>query len=382
MLTLRKSLVAMVTAAALATTACTFTANASAAPHAAARAALDAQVKAGHPGALIQVRDGNGVWNASAGVADLDTGRKRLPEDHIRIGSITKSFTSVVVLQLEAEGRLSLDDTVEKLLPGVVRGNGYDGRAITLRQLLNHTSGVFNYSDDENFEHMAREGWPEHRDDAKTPAELVATGLSNKPDFAPGKGWNYSNTNYVLAGMIIEKVTGRTYASEVERRVIKPLGLRETTLPGTSVKMPEPHGRAYSKLLLHETNPDAKIWDTTEITNTWVWAAGEIISTTGDVNRYFGALLGGKLLPAKQQKELLTTVPTPDKRYAYGLGLYRMDLPCGGYVWTHGGGVHGSTSEATSSPDGRHTMMFNANGDWATLEATEVVKAEYCGTTA
>ncbi|MFI9202884.1 serine hydrolase domain-containing protein [Streptomyces sp. NPDC053048] len=364
------------------TTAFTPSASAAADPskrgHAVTQAALEEQVRAGHPGVLAQVRDGNSVWNGSAGVADLESGRKRLPEDHFRIGSITKAFTSVAVLQLEGEGKLDIDDTVEHLLPGVVRGNGYDGRKITLRQLLNHSSGIYDYSDDQAFQHMAREGWPEHRYDAKTPNELVAMGLSNKPYFEPGAGWHYSNTNYVLAGLIIEKVTGRTYASEIERRVIKPLGLRATSLPGSSTKMPEPHGRAYSKLLSED--PDAKIWDTTEITNTWVWAAGEIISTPGDVNRFLGALLGGKLLPAKQQQELLTTVPTGEPGLAYGLGLYKYDLPCGGFVWTHGGGVHGSSSEATSSPDGRHTMVFNANGDWARIEAVKVLEAEYCGT--
>lgn len=378
--TLSRTLLTMAAAAALTVTAVTSAAAAAPGPaapaHTATQAALEDQVEAGHPGVLAQVRDGNAVWNGSAGVADLGTGRKRLPEDRFRIGSITKSFTSVVALQLEAEGKLDIDDTVERLLPGVVRGNGNDGRKITLRQLLDHSSGIFDYSDDPAFKHMAREGWPEHRNDAKTPAELVTMGLSHEPYFQPGAGWHYSNTNYILAGLIIEKATGKTYASEVERRVIKPLGLRATSLPGTSTKMPGPHGRAYSKLLSED--PGAKIWDTTEITNTWVWAAGEIISTTSDVNRFLGALLGGELLPAQQQRELLTTVPTGDAGLAYGLGLYKYDLPCGGYVWTHGGGVHGSTSEATSSPDGRHTMVFNANGDWADTEAVKVLEAEYC----
>ncbi|WP_229323481.1 serine hydrolase [Streptomyces sp. UNOC14_S4] len=379
--TLRKALVAMATAAVMTTTVLTTTAAADAGAshpgHPATQEALEAHVRTGIPGVLGQVRDADGTWNGSAGVADRDTGRKRLPEDRFRAGSITKAFTSVVLLQLEAEGKLRLDDSIERLLPGVVHGNGNDGRGITLRQLLNHTSGLYEYLDDDFFKRIGTTDWPEHRYDTFKPADLVATAVAHPPKFRPGTDWSYSNTNYVLAGMVIEKVTGASYESEVERRIVRPLGMRATSLPGTSSQIPGPHGRAYSDL---GGGPGAKIWDTTELNSSWIWSAGEIISTVGDLNRFYGALLGGELLPKKQQQELLTAVPAKEagEGEAYGLGLFRTTLPCGGYIWEHGGSVNGSLSVAASSPDGRHTAVFNANGDWGDADLETVVKAEFC----
>lgn len=380
---IRRALTAAALAAALATTALTTTASADTGRdhdrHAATRAMMEAQVKAGVPGVLGQAQDAYGTWNASAGVADRGTGRERLPQDRFRIGSITKSFVSTVLLQLEAEGRLDIDDSVEHWLPGVVHGNGHDGGRITIRQLLNHTSGVFNYTEDPAFFQQISTGFLEHRYDTHTPAQLVATAMKHEPHFTPGKGWHYSNTNYVLAGMIVEKATGHSYASEVDKRVLKKAGMRSTTLPGTSARVPGPHGRGYSKLFA--TAPDAKIHDVTELNPSWGWAAGEIISTTGDLNRYYRALLRGDLLPERQQRELLTAVPTSDKPSSdagYGLGLSTGKLSCGVTIWFHGGGIHGSTSMASGTPDGRHTAAFNFNGDWAG-DPNALLEAEYCG---
>ncbi|WP_171169192.1 serine hydrolase [Streptomyces sp. I05A-00742] len=379
--TVHRTLAALAAAATLAATAVTSAAAASPGggrgPHGATQAALEAQVEAGVPGVLGEARDRDGKWYGSAGVADRDTHRKRLPGDRFRVGSISKVFSSVVLLQLEAEGKLSLDDTLERRLPGTVRGNGNDGSRVTLRQVLNHTSGIFNYTDDPAFQKTLTTDFFKHRFETRKPAELLRTALAHRPDFRPGEGWNYSNTNYVLAGMVIEKVTGHSYASEIERRVLKPLGLRATTLPGTSARMPAPHGRGYSRL---SDDPDAKIYDTTELNPSWAWAAGEIISTTGDLNRFYGALLGGRLLPERQQRELLTTVPTGGDAdgSGYGLGISRATLSCGAPVWLHSGGIHGSTSLAVSSPDGRHTAAFNLNGDWAG-DLAALVEAEYCG---
>ncbi|MFC5723473.1 serine hydrolase domain-containing protein [Streptomyces gamaensis] len=347
--------------------------------HAATRAAMEAQVTAGAVGVLGQARDGDGSWNASAGVADLRTHRPRIAQDHFRVGSISKAFTSVVLLQLEAEGKVGLDDSVERWLPGVVHGNGHDGSAVTIRQLLNHTSGIFNYTEDEGFISLLSKDFPEHRFDSFTPEELVATAMKHAPSFKPGTDWHYSNTNYILAGMIVEKVSGNSYADEIERRITGPLHLRHTSLPGTDPTVPGPHGRAYSKLT--DPAPDAKIHDVTELNPSWGGAAGEIISTTGDLNTFYSALLGGKLLPERQQKELLTTVSTgkqiPGGRY--GLGVMAATLPCGTTIWMHGGGIHGSMSMASGTADGRHTASFNFNDDWAG-DSTPLLLAEYCGT--
>ncbi|GHG49776.1 serine hydrolase domain-containing protein [Streptomyces griseocarneus] len=380
--TVRRALTGAALATALATTALTTTASADTGRagdrHSATRAVMEAQVRAGVPGVLGRAEDARGTWNASAGVGDRRTGRDRLPQDRFRVGSITKAFVSTVLLQLEAEGRLDIDDSVERWLPGVVRGNGHDGSRITIRSLLNHTSGVFNYTEDPAFFEQLTTGFPEHRFETRTPRQLVAAAMQHKPYFSPGKGWHYSNTNYVLAGMIVEKATGHSYASEVDKRVINKLGMRSTTLPGTSSRVPGPHGRAYSKL--SSTAPDAKIHDVTELNPSWGGAAGEIISTTGDLNRFYRALLRGDLLPERQQRELLTTVPvsdtTPDARY--GLGVSSGKLSCGVTVWMHSGGIHGSTSIASATADGSHTAAFNFNGDWSgDLDA--LIEAEYCG---
>jgi D-alanyl-D-alanine carboxypeptidase len=345
--------------------------------HGATRAAMDAAVKAGVPGVTATARDVGDTWSATAGVGDVRTHAPRGTADHYRVGSITKTFVSTVLLQLEAEGRLSLDDTVEKWLPGVVRGHGHDGRRITVRRLLNHTSGIFNYTADEDFArtYFLKDGFFEHRYDTKTPEQLVAIAMTHKPLFAPGASWSYSNTNYVLAGMVIEKATGHSYASEIRRRIIEPLGLRATSVPGTRTTLPRPSGRAYSKLARTTTGPT---YDVTELNPSLASSAGEMISDSADLNRFYTALLGGRLLPSRQLKEMKTTVKAdgiPGARY--GLGLIDRELGCGVHVWGHDGGIHGSTSSAVTTADGRHSLAFNFNGDWSG-DSDAVIEGEFC----
>ncbi|MCC3775614.1 serine hydrolase [Streptomyces sp. UNOB3_S3] len=384
---IRRALTGFVVAATAAGALTATAPAASAAPaaghgHRATQDVMDAEVKAGVPGVLGQARerfpDKIATWNGSSGVADVDTRRPRLPEDRFRIGSISKVFASVVLLQLEAEGRLSLDDTVESRLPGVLRGKGgHDGGHVTIRQLLNHSSGIYNYTEDDGFRKYLSTEFMERRFETRTPRDLVDVALRHEPYFAPGTDFHYSNTNYILAGMIIEKVTGRSYATEVTQRVIRRAGLRSTTYPGTSLSMPGPHGRGYSKLLKQE--PDAKVYDVTELNPSWGGAAGAIISTTGDLNRFYDLLLGGKLLPGKQQRELLTTIPMgKDSPARYGLGIMSATLSCGVTVWSHSGGIHGSTSLVVSDEKGGHTAAFNYNGDWH-ADLVSLVQAEYCG---
>ncbi|MCC3654095.1 beta-lactamase family protein [Streptomyces sp. S07_1.15] len=345
--------------------------------HEATQKALDAQVELGLPGVLFQAADRHGVWNGSSGVADLETERPRLPKDRFRVGSITKTFVATVLLQLESERRIDLDDTVEEWLPGVVRGNGNDGRKITVRQLLNHTSGLFDYTSDAAFaENLFGPGFLEHRYDTWTPEQLVRVGTAHEPDFAPGTDWNYSNTNYILAGMVIERVTGAEYAEEIERRILRPLRLRATTVPGTDPDMPRPHGRAYSPL---GGDPVEKIHDVTELNPSVAGAAGEMISTTGDLNRFYRALVRGKLLPDRQLKAMLTTVETGEEGIEhYGLGIYPQTLSCDVTIWGHSGGIRGSGSGAGVTRTGDHAAAFNVNGDW-TGDGRAVVEAEFCG---
>ncbi|MET9404951.1 serine hydrolase domain-containing protein [Streptomyces sp. NPDC002935] len=346
--------------------------------HAPTRQAMEAAVRDGVPGVTATAEDRHGVWSATAGVGDLRTGAPRSAADRYRVGSITKTFVSTVLLQLEAEGRLSLDDTVDHWLPGLVRGNGNDGTRITVRRLLNHTSGIFNYTADEDFArtHFLKDGFLRHRYDTMTPEQLVAIALSHRPDFAPGTSWNYSNTNYVLAGMVIQKVTGHSYASQIRDRIIKPLGLHATSVPGTTVTVPRPSSRAYSKLAATTTGPT---YDVTALNPSMASSAGEMISDNADLNRFYTALLRGRLLPRKQLREMRTTVRidgAPD--IAYGLGLLDRKLSCGVHVWGHDGGIHGSASSALTTADGRHSLSFNFNGDWAG-NSEAVVEAEFCG---
>ncbi|MGW2859729.1 serine hydrolase domain-containing protein [Streptomyces sp. NPDC001205] len=344
--------------------------------HRAAQRAMDAAVAAGVPGVIGVAEDGHGRWTGEAGVADTRTGRERRAQDTFRVGSLTKTFISTVLLQLEAEGRLSLDDTVDHWLPGVVRGHGNDGRSITLRQLLNHTSGIFDYTRDPGFRNLLfGPGFLQHRFDTWSPDRLVRTALAHEPYFAPGTSWTYSNTNYILAGMVIHRVTGHTYAQEAERRILRPLNLRSTSFPGTEARMPAPSGRAYSTL---GGTPD-RVYDVTELNPSVAGSAGEVVSDSPDLNRFLRALLGGKLLPARQLAEMTTTVRIGTSPNAsYGLGLMKVTLSCGTEVWGHDGGIFGSSSEALVTKDARHALALNFNADW-TGDVMAVAEGEFCG---
>ncbi|WP_235488029.1 serine hydrolase domain-containing protein [Streptomyces roseoverticillatus] len=343
--------------------------------------ALDAITRAGTPGALARVDRANDVWHGTSGVADLRTGRARLPQDRFRAGSLTKPFVATVLLQLAAEPEygLSIDDTVDKWLPGVVRGSGNDGRLITLRQLLQHTSGLYDYIKDDGFRaKFTGMEFFAHRYDGATPSELVRIGLAHRPLFAPGAGWSYSNTNYILAGLVIESVTGNTYASEVERRIITPLGLRGTTFPGTSPSVPGPHGQHYSTL--YGDGPGTRVYDVTDFNPSVSGASGEIISTARDLNVFMRSLVRGRLLPPAQQKEMFAGRDIGDGR-SYGLGIRSQTLKaCGVKVWGHSSEIPGSLTRTAATADGQHVITLNRNSDWGDHALEQAaVEAEFCG---
>ncbi|MEV4832949.1 serine hydrolase domain-containing protein [Nonomuraea sp. NPDC049486] len=294
----------------------------------------------GVPGIVADVRDADRSWFGTAGVADLTTRRARRPGEHFRIGSLTKAFTAVVVLRLVAEGGLTLDDTVATWLPGLAEEQlGADGTTISVRRLLNHTSGL-----------------PD-----------VIPGLETPPLEEPG-GFRYSKVNYNLAGMIVERVTGSTLAEEIARHVTRPLGLTGTYLPGDDQTLREPHARHYAK------QPDAEIHDVTATDLSWAWAAGGMVSTTADLHAFLHALLRGRLLPPGLRREMFTTVSTEGTGWVpharYGLGVYSQRLSCGVTVWGGGGAVPGSWSYAMADRDGSRAVVANANGDWGDLMAT------------
>jgi D-alanyl-D-alanine carboxypeptidase len=314
-------------------------------PPAGLQQAADKMVADGVPGVIITSRQGLHVSNVVAGVADKATGQPMQPQDKVRIASITKTFTATVVLQLVAEGRLSLDDSVQKLLPGVITGHGYDPARITVRQLLQHTSGIPDYVSSPGFltpQSLAR---------TRQPQQLVDLALRLGP---PVHGWLYSDTNYILLGMIIQKVTGQSPGTEISRRILAPLGLRDTSFPLTSTQIPAPYAHGYYGPI-----------DVTNLSNpSNPWTAGAIISTTDDVARFYRALLTGRLLPPAQLREMLTTMPVdnPSELFPehYGLGIYSVQLSCG-TAWGHDGGIIGFITIAYTSRDGSRQAVMTYN---------------------
>ncbi|MED0903435.1 serine hydrolase domain-containing protein [Bacillus nitratireducens] len=302
----------------------------------------------GYPGILAKTSEGGKTWSYAAGLADLSTKKPMKTDFRFRIGSVTKTFIATVLLQLSGENRLNLDDSIEKWLPGVIQGNGYDGNQITIRQILNHTSGIADYVNSKDFDIMDTKK-------SYTAEEFVKMGISLPPDFAPGKGWSYSNTGYVLLGILIEKVTGNSYAEEVENRIIEPLDLSNTFLPGNSSVIPgTKHARGYFQL-----DGASELKDVTYINPGS--SDGDMISTADDLNKFFTYLLSGKLLKEQQLKQMLTTVPTNREGTGYGLGIYETKLPNGVSVWGHRGVVPGFTTFAGGTLGGKHTLAVNLN---------------------
>ncbi|WP_221352337.1 serine hydrolase domain-containing protein [Streptomyces beigongshangae] len=346
------------------------------------QAHVDAVFRTGPVGVVALSAGPRGSRHATAGLADRATGDPARPGDRFRIASTTKTFVATVMLQLVGEGRVSLDDTVEHWLPGAVSGNGNDGGAITVRQLLQHTSGLFDYAADLPV-FTSTDGYRADRYTTWTPEQLVAVATEHVPNFAPGEGWGYSNTNYILAGMIIQKATGHSWEREVTARVIRPLGLRDTTAPTTYPRISGRHLRGYSSF-----GEDRAPIDVTDLNPTAGGAAGAMISTTADLSRFYRALLGGRLLRPAELALMRTAVRAPelDRGWPgarYGLGLMEVPLSCGGTYYGHGGDLPGYTTRNGVSGDGRRAVVLQATGDgsadWSTQEtANALIDDELC----
>jgi D-alanyl-D-alanine carboxypeptidase len=303
----------------------------------------------GVPGAVALLRDGDQVRTSTSGVSNLADRTPMFSDGRIRAGSITKSFVATVVLQLVAEGEVALDTPIERYLPGLVAGNGNDGEKITVRHLLQHTSGLPNYLGE-----LASIDPETLRNRGADPADLVATAVRQPALFAPGTGWSYANTNYIVLGMLVEKVSGGSLSQQIDLRVVRPLKLDSTYLPGRGdTELPEPHAIGY---VPGKNGPI----DFSDYDSTLAWAAGGLISTSSDVATFYDALLGGHILPPAQLKEMTTAVPAPNLGVAgasYGLGLFTVPLPCGGQYWGHEGSIFGYMSMAGVGPDGRTAVI-------------------------
>ncbi|GHH39455.1 serine hydrolase domain-containing protein [Lentzea cavernae] len=303
----------------------------------------------GVPGAEALLRDEDQVRTSTSGVANLADKTPMISDGRIRAGSITKSFVATVVLQLSAEGKVDLDAPIDRYLPGLVAGNGNDGTKITVRQLLQHTSGLPNY-----LGKLASIDPETLRNQGANPADLIATAVQQPPLFAPGTAWTYSNTNYIVLGMLVEKVSGDRLAHQIDSRVVRPLNLTSTYLPERGdTKLPEPHPVGY-------VPGKSGVIDFSDYDSTLAWAAGGLISTSRDITTFYDALLGGRILPPAQLKEMKTAVPAPNLGVAnasYGLGLFTVPLPCGGQYWGHEGSTFGYMSMAGVGPDGRVAVI-------------------------
>jgi D-alanyl-D-alanine carboxypeptidase len=321
-------------------------------------------VSAGAPGAFALVREGGRTQTAAAGLADIRPSARMDSSDPFRIGSVTKTFVATVVLQLVGEGRLRLDDRVSRWAPGLLP----DGERITIRDLLSHRSGLADVADDPAVLNGPRSGW--------SPRRLVALMAKQPRTAAPGAALRYSSTNYLLLGLIIERVTGRSLESELVQRILQPLRLADTTFNLGVVAGGHVHG--YS-LPSHQgvVDPAAEPRDLESRNVRWAGAAGDIVSTARDVARFLAALLGGDLLPAGQLREMEAV------RSRYGLGLAVHPTPCGP-AWGHTGNLNGVLTIAWSTRDGRRQAVVVANAYPLPVAAEAALRraavVAFCGT--
>jgi D-alanyl-D-alanine carboxypeptidase len=282
---------------------------------------------------------------------------------HMRIGSITKTMTATVVLQLVDEGALELDDTLATLLPDLTTIPYAE--QITVRHLLSMKSGVFDCLKDESF-------FPQVLADPTrpwTPHEIIALAARHEPDFAPGEDIAYSNTGYILLGLIAERRTREPIGAAFERRLFAPLGMRHTSLPDDAV-LPEPFAHGY----VADPRKNGELADLTALNATVAWAAGGIVSTIGDLHTWLKTLVGCSLLSAELQRERLTF--TPFKRnpgvppFGYGLGIADLDGQIG-----HDGSILGFRSLAVYRPESRESTVILANLDPTgdSKDATEAI---------
>ncbi|MBB5935931.1 serine hydrolase domain-containing protein [Streptomyces zagrosensis] len=309
--------------------------------------------------ALVKVSGTEGEWAGTSGVADVRTGRPVPAHGAFRIGSVSKVFTAAVVLQLVAEDKVDLGTSVQHYLPGLLPASYPD---VSVRQLLNHTSGL-----PASEEGSGDAAWfVRHRFDHWTPQEVIASATKKDMDFAPGSQQSYNGTNYFVAGLLIEKATRESYAHEIDRRVLRPLGLHRTYVPDRrDVRLPGPHAHGYVRV-------DGRLVDITE-QSPYSWAEGGLISTSADLTRFFTALYAGKVVPRPQLAEMFTV---PDVAYSgkgncrvpgdphagracFSVGLTRTTWSNGVTAWGKSGAVPGYTTAVFATRDSRRVLAYS-----------------------
>ena len=327
---------------------------------AALRAAMQATVDAGATGVSALIDDGDEVRRLAVGSARLDPPRDLRPTDQVRVGSITKTAIAVIALQLVGEGTLTLGDTIESWLPGMVPNGG----SITIRMLLNHTSGIFNYTDDSDFFASVLANPYRHW----RPREVIAVAVSHPPLFPPGTSWSYSNTGYILLGLVLQKATDASISDLVRQRVVRPLDL-DNTYFANSARFRGSYAHGYAPpSVTGDGYQDLSRWSPS-----WAWAAGSLVSNPPDLARFYQALLSGRLLSPALLRTMTTTV-SPGPGFAYGLGIFALDTPCG-RVWGHDGGIPGYVSFAMNTIEGTRSavVLMPTQPDSAIASAVEEV---------
>ncbi|WP_258319105.1 serine hydrolase domain-containing protein [Streptomyces griseorubiginosus] len=300
--------------------------------------------QAGIPGVVAGLwMPGEGSYVRATGVADKATGAPMRTDMFVRIGSETKTFTVTALLELVDDGRIGLDDPISDYVHGVP-----DGNRITLRHLAEMRSGLFPYTDDADFQH-------DLLSDPKrsfTPRQVLAYGFKHRNTFAPGTRFQYSNTNLVLLGLVVERVSGRTLADFLERRVLRPARLPDTLLPGT-FDFPRPHPHGYTNQTLSGEVADSTNWNPS-----WAWAAGAMISDLNDLHRWAKTVATGTLLRPRTQAERLKMLPTGHPGLRYGLGIFES----GGWIG-HNGSIPGYETVTVYLPSREATLVLMINTD-------------------
>ncbi|MFE9600765.1 serine hydrolase domain-containing protein [Streptomyces hokutonensis] len=326
------------------------------------RAALAGLPDADATAALVRVGGTDGSWRGSAGVHDLESGAAADPDARFRAGSTTKVVTAATVLRLAAQGEVDLDTPVQRYLPGLLT-EAFE--PISVRQLLNHTSGI-----------QAGDGFGDafedqyaHRFDTLTPRQVVASAVAKGPEFQPGTQQDYLNINYTILGLLIEKVTGHSYASEAARLVLRPAGMRDTYFPGTDPRILGPHNHGYQAV--QQADSTTKFVDVTDWNQADRWAAGDMISTTADLERLITALFRGRIVPGPQLQEMFT-VPAGIEGASYSAGLQRFEY--GGKVyWLKSGARYGYSAVVVATRDLSRTLVYSVNSTDAKGESMNAV---------
>jgi D-alanyl-D-alanine carboxypeptidase len=316
---------------------------------------LDDVVAAGVPGVLAYVVDGRQAALVARGTANRETGAGLRATDRFRAGSITKTFVAAVVMQLVAEGRLQLDSAVASWLPGLV------DTTITVRQLLSHTSGLADYVDDRTIVSV----------EVSSNRRLAEQALARSPVAEPGARYSYASTNYLVLGLLVERVTGNRLVHELSERILRPLGLDDTTFHPEVTHL---RVRGY-RSAIHDGIVSGEPEDTDGESVAWAWSAGALVSDADDLARFFEALVAGRVVQEPWLDEMI-----PER--GYGLGVAAFTAPCGIAIG-HSGNISGYVSVAWIDRHARRTVVLMANSYPLAPDADAAVHraldAAFCG---